>query len=728
MTIDRSGGQIQHTPYPSIIVPDDKSSAMSASQLDNCYCAAFIRDLLAKGRSMACPVTILPVFMRNSTTCSMPLRDGSPSSRSSTAYTRNTELCGLSVRGRRRIGIIALGFLICAVATAGRLLMSCTLHMWYAYNQRADDQLLMMQSLPGYFESTDLYKLAKNQGYSYVLRFIGWSGVNVDLWYFAVWLLAALLCAVAVQRCFHMIGLSMFAYVYVLWNPLAFEDWMGTRVYRNSLFAPALFILVAGLLIFLTMVWELIRALNVDIPLSRAGRTAEGGKTAEAGSSAEAGRTVEAGHAGKTEAIILLKMAGIVVVAVLLGAWFALVFDLKEDSIWMVPMVGFALALAVAPVLRARLSENGLVSVTTKIGVVALCVLPAMVTAAIVGGMEDANNRHFGVRELNTRTSGELAGFISRIYSIDSPNQTVEVWSPADSIEKAFDSAPSLRAYPQIREYMERFQGEDQLTGDFISWRMLDAIDQSPLTMRDEAEVQRVFAKANAELDRAFAEGRLRKTDKIAISASLVPRTPDEIGELFAPSRDVYANTVTLDGNYAIGSESLGLYYSGQVRTPSRMAGLKQLNLDIDDLSPQAVPWFTRADAETVAWQVMTAYRTINLAMIAVAVAAVLSSVSMVLVRAVRGRLSVCGRSAVRGGSAVCGRSAWPSMGWLGLSACLLAYAYCYAFFAYWYAQYLHNDRITFFYVAGLITPLIDIGLLLAVGAYLRLFVGKRRD
>ncbi|PLS29964.1 hypothetical protein Uis1B_2198 [Bifidobacterium margollesii] len=683
---------------------------------------------------MTCPVTILPVFMRNSTICSLPLRDGFPGSRSSAAHTRNAELCGFSVRGRRRTGIIALGFLICAVATAGRLLMSCTLHMWYAYNQRADDQLLMMQSLPGYFDSTDLYKLAKNQGYGYVLRFIGWSGVNVDLWYFAVWLLAALLCAVAVQRCFHMVGLSMFAYVYVLWNPLAFEDWLGTRVYRNSLFAPVLFILVAGLLIFLTMVWGLIRSLNVDIVPSRSGRTVEADRTVEAGESVkvdrtvgagksvESGNSVEADHAGETEAIILLKMAGIVVFAALLGAWFALVFDLKEDSIWMVPMVGFALALAAAPVLRARLSENVLVSVTTKIGVVALCVLPAMVTVAIVGCIEDANNRHFGVRELNTRTSGELAGFISRIYGIDSPNQTVEVWSPADSIEKAFDSAPSLRAYPQIREYMEQFQGEDQLTGDFISWRMLDAIDQSPLTMRDEAEVQRVFAKANAELDRAFAEGRLRKTDKIAISASLVPRTPDEIGELFAPSRDAYANTVTLDGNYAIGSESLDFYYSGRVHAPSRMAGLKQLNLDIDDLSPQAVPWFTRADAETVAWQVVAAYRAINLAMIAVAVAAVVSSVSVALVRAVRRGSVVRGVSAVRGGSA------WSSLGWLGLAACLLAYAYCYGFFAYWYAQYLHNDRITFFYVTGLIAPLIDIGLLLAVGAYLRLFAGGRCD
>ncbi|PJM75391.1 hypothetical protein [Bifidobacterium simiarum] len=737
---------------------------------------------------------------------------------------RHIEFCGVL-----RIVLIVLGLIVCAVATAGRLLMSNTLHMWYAFNQRADDQLLMMQSLPGYADSTDLYKLAKNQGFAYFLRFIGWSGVNVDIVFFTVWLAAALLCAVAMQRCFHVIWLSMFTYVYVLWNPLAFEDWLGTRVYRNSLFAPALFILVSGLLILLTLVWGLVRSISTSRAVGKSGPTSVSGAAVMSAPASAPGLTNvprsrdAAAHPPRPvrsrlvpnlppraraiirATLLTLRIVVIAAFAVLLGACFALIFDLKEDSIWMVPMVGFALALAAAPALgprrfgpawsgstrsdpkqnqsgpaRSGSAQSGksavifavIVSVAKRLGVILLCVLPAVTTYAGVQIIKANNDRDFGVSLLNTRTSGEIAGFISRIYSIDSPNQTVSVWSPGDSITKAFRAAPALRQYPEIWEYMEQFaktpNGNDddrrsdgslnangssnsdgvvgvnedgQLTGDFISWRMLNAIDQSSLTMRDEAKVQRVFAKANAELDRAFAQGRLKKTDKIAITPSLVPRTPDEIGELFAPSWRAYANAVTLDEGYAIGSSSATQYYSSAIWSPSRQEGLRQLNVDPDDLSPQPVAWFTRSDAVATAKWVASAYRTVNMVLIAAAVGAVLSAIMMTGLRGVRavrrwierrrssGR-SVSGRIAGRpdddrpdGDRPVL--AAW---GWISLSVCLLIYAYAYCFFAYWYAQYLHNDRITFFYVTGLITPLIVIGLLLAVGSYLRMFAGIGRE
>lgn len=131
-----------------------------------------------------------------------------------------------------RICVAVVAFFL-AVCTGFRLVVSLTLHMWYAWDQMADDRLLMDQSLPGYFESQGRYKLAKNQGYSLWLRFIAGTGINVDVAYFLIWFVAAVLVAVAIWRLFHKRWLSLFAYMYVLWNPLAFDNWIGIRVYRN---------------------------------------------------------------------------------------------------------------------------------------------------------------------------------------------------------------------------------------------------------------------------------------------------------------------------------------------------------------------------------------------------------------------------------------------------------------------------------------------------------------
>ena len=141
----------------------------------------------------------------------------------------------------RKLGIpsrygLALAGLLMLIATAFRFMMSVTLHMWYAYTQVADDALLMSYSFDDYFSSTDYYKLAKNQAYGYFLRFVSWSGINIDIVYFLVWLIAAILMSIAMYRLFSTLWISMASYIYILWNPIAFESWQahGSTVIRFS--------------------------------------------------------------------------------------------------------------------------------------------------------------------------------------------------------------------------------------------------------------------------------------------------------------------------------------------------------------------------------------------------------------------------------------------------------------------------------------------------------------
>ncbi|KAB5607898.1 hypothetical protein [Bifidobacterium jacchi] len=67
------------------------------------------------------------------------------------------------------------------LATIGRLTMSLTSHMWFRYDQVADDWLLMSQSLPDYAQAKNHYRLAKNQSFSMWLSIIYETGINVDV-------------------------------------------------------------------------------------------------------------------------------------------------------------------------------------------------------------------------------------------------------------------------------------------------------------------------------------------------------------------------------------------------------------------------------------------------------------------------------------------------------------------------------------------------------------------
>lgn len=571
----------------------------------------------------------------------------------------------------RKLGIpsrygLALAGLLMLIATAFRFMMSVTLHMWYAYTQVADDALLMSYSFDDYFSSTDYYKLAKNQAYGYFLRFVSWSGINIDIVYFLVWLIAAILMSIAMYRLFSTLWISMASYIYILWNPIAFESWQGTRVYRNSLLTPVLFILVALLVVFLTF----------TIP-----RTLS---TAPAHASA-ASSAYNRQHVLHLPQLLRFSLLGIII-----GLLFTFIYDLKEDSVWLVPMFVFVLGVKSFMVARTSLPTS------KKVGIVLLCILPAFVSFLGLQTLKFCNYRNFGAYQLNTRCSGEIAGFVYRIYKIDSPHQNPIIWAPADSIEKAESVSPTLRSEPSIIQYVETRDfafpniRQNPLKGDFVTWQMLPAIADTKMGMKDEKPAQLFFAQVNREIDEAFNDGRLKKTDKISIAPSLVPRTPAQITEMLKPSWNMFLNSFILMTNYTVTyHRNTPTYKADTVADPE---GLEQLNIDPMNPNPTVIRGFSFSDAQNVARNSVRVYRIINVLLALILICSFAAAV----------------RGSIRGDSR--------KLALYGLSLCLIAYGFVYSFFVYWFVQYVGNDYVQFFYTTGPITPLLCTGLLLGLG------------
>ncbi|BDR54106.1 hypothetical protein KIMH_02170 [Bombiscardovia apis] len=542
--------------------------------------------------------------------------------------------------------------------TFGRLALSLTLHMWYAYTQRADDALLMSYSLPEYPHSHDYYKLAKNQAYGFFLRFVSWSHINIDLVYFGVWLLAALCTAFALYRFFHITWLAVVSYCYILYNPLAFENWLGTRIYRNSLIVPSLFILLALLVLYLT-----------STPLPQSGKF--------------------------RPFIVGTWVAGQVLFYCLLGAVFAFIYDLKEDSVWLLPMFVFVVIVKLIQILRMHGSwmYRGIA--------LSICLLPLLSAAVTVKAVTTYNKRNFGIALLNTRTQGQVAGFVSRVYQVKSDHQTPYIWAPADSLDAVERVSPTLQSKPEIMDYVQHkdFAAPDihihPLEGDFLTWQMIAAIDNS-IGMDHEPQIQDFFRSVNQEIDAAFHNGDLKHTNKIALSSSLPARTPAQIGDLFGPSFDMMGDTLTLARYYEL-PHNRNTTNIGKHAIPNRI-GLRQLNIDIHNPNPQVLPWLNMEQARAIVQVIVVIYRIANLA------ACLAFALTLVL------------------GAKQLWYKHWNvGLAATGLSLCLVLYAFVYAFSVAWFIEYTRTAYYQFFFTVGSITPLIGVALLLSLGSLVSL-------
>lgn len=556
---------------------------------------------------------------------------------------------------------IFIVFLV-GVLSVLRLIMSLSLHMWYAWDESFDDQLLMSYTSRDHFFSLDNLTLAKNAGYSYWLLLVYLLKVPIDVAQFLIWLIAAFVVTVAFYSVFANIFISIFVYLYVLWNPLAFENWLGTRVYRNSLVPPLMFILLGLLIIFMNKICPLLFHKNekiADIKCS--------------------------------------KIISFFIISVFLGIVFAFVYIQKEDSIWLLPMYIFCVGYTFISILR-RVSNKKKKIYLTIISLVPLIMAWGGVTAA-----SSINWVFHGVNVLNTRTEGEIAEFASNVYQIENPDQTTEIWAPVSSIEKAFSASATLQKNPKLLQSIKTviFAGGDinknPLTGDHFAWQLRFAIDDS-MGWNSESEIQAYFKQVNLELEEAFNSGVLQRTNKITLSNSMVPMTSSEITSLIKPTfRAFYWSINPLEQYMVTSSKNDTLNEVRKISSEGNtdkgesdvLFGYRRLGIDPHDPNPEFVSFSL---CQNVANVVTIIYSIVNHLLL------IILFVNMVCI--IKTKIwRVSSRANI-----------------IIFSCLLLAYSFIYSFIVTWYDQFVESEYVTFFYTAGYISPLVVTSFIISLG------------
>ena len=403
-----------------------------------------------------------------------------------------------------------------AIATVCRVLLSQWIGNWYASDQTFDDYILVTYAnLTEHFRTPNINSLIKDMGYPLFLDFTHLTGLSYNIVLSIVWVIAAILMVKLFSRFTSKRGFLIFVYLFVLFTPCAFDYYTGTRLYRNSIIAPFLFI-----------VFSLMLILIVDV---------------------------------LTNKQITAKKILWNVIA--LSFFFTFTYYIKEDGFWMLPclLLMFALCIGMAIYHYFKNKDKQKLAQTLRL-VAALC-LPLVLFFAGTNFYKGVNYHFFGVYEINTRTEGELGKFVSNIYKIKSENRDKNYWAPYDAIEKAFDASETLQEYPELEDsilntvWFNNNETSSMIAGDFLTWVMRTSLDTTGIWQSDQ-QINELFDQVNQEISQAFSKGILEKDDRISLTSAGGSRSFEEILELQDEMVQAYKTAILLDGYGAVNAKT----------------------------------------------------------------------------------------------------------------------------------------------------------------------------
>jgi|GEM_PF-5369237 len=380
---------------------------------------------------------------------------------------------------------------ILSLFTIVRLYIGNSFPYWYLLTNQLDELLLIYNAhLSQYFANWNIHSLSKTIGYSLFLKFVNVIGLPYGFVLSLIWILGGILIVYAVYNYLtkNKIILALI-YLFIIFLPCGMDLFISGRVYRNAAIAPFLILFLSSLFIFMNKV------ISDDI-----------------------------------------SNRSLLIWAIVLGIIFTFNYYLKEDGIGILLL--FLASIFLVLILKfVPLVKNKSFNIKKSYKIIVLCIVPLLIFVGCTFAYSEINYQNFGVHDINTRTEGELGEFYHNLLLIDDKNNSDVYWVTYSTIDKVWNASPTLKSRPDLFEnwvHSGWAQGnlkENKLNGDTTAWSLRDALATSGL-YTDEKSTSDFFHKVNAELDDAFKNGDLNKSDKIFISKYAVGRSVGEIFDL----------------------------------------------------------------------------------------------------------------------------------------------------------------------------------------------------
>ena len=350
--------------------------------------------------------------------------------------------------------------------------------------------------------------LIKDMGYPVFLAVVR----NLGMYYTDAISLLWFLAAISFTYFFVMIthikhrGILISIFAFVLFSPLAFDSYVGLRVYRNGMLLPLYFTALSMMGIMFARSFS-------DNPAS--------------------------------------CLRGQFIFYLFFGLLFTFTYYVKEDGLWLLCCYFAILVLCCIKLLLYKQE-----SIKSRLCMVVILCMPFLVFSLGTAVYKSLNLKYFGVYEINTRTEGELGIFLKNIYRIKSQERSGKIWAPTDAIQKVFEVSETLQANPKLKDSImhTKWFGHDitknPIKGDFLGWVMMSSLNETQ-TCKSILEQEEYLHKVNQEINTAFQTGLLEKDDHIHLTSSMGGRTLKEILQLRFLLGYQYRTYITMhDVNY----------------------------------------------------------------------------------------------------------------------------------------------------------------------------------
>jgi hypothetical protein len=457
----------------------------------------------------------------------------------------------------------SLYFLVMVMLTVVRVRRGLLVGDFFLSSQYYDDALLMRYSeIRAHFTSPDVWSLCKTMSYPLFIAAGHVLHISYTMMVNLLWIAAAFSFWCMMERLFRQHILSILLYVYILFFPTAFEYMIGTRIYRNSIIAP-----------FVILTFSLMM-LNLNACVRKEEKTW----------------------------VMVLR-------AVITGLIFTFTCYIKEDGAWIVVSVGFFSAVSLIALIIRMIQSRKKDWNLRRFSVRVIClILPVVIYFAGTECYLSLNEKYFDVRAIQTRTGGKLGEFAENLYAIDAEGRSAIVWAPKDAIDQAVEVSPTLKSETGFLDklyhspWCEGDLTKSPFKGDLITWAVRYALDESGVWTSD-ADVEKLFGRIDNEIEAAFNDGRLKKSDRFQLLSSTGGMTGAEIRALFPIAGDAFRCAVGLNPyNGAI---------SDNETDDAQMTALAEKMLGVHNLSEKRTDQ-ERTEGEAFIARIVTIYRIVN--------------------------------------------------------------------------------------------------------------------
>lgn len=378
-----------------------------------------------------------------------------------------------------------------------RIYMGANLPIWFFINSSHDDVLLLTYSnLPKYFTQWNILTLTKNIAYPVFLFFVNLTGISYKLWLTILSLVSGSLVIYAINKFITKNKIILIlAFIFICFLPIGFDMFTTARVYRNAILMPCTLIYLTTLFIFINTV------------ISKR-----------------------------------FKCKKAIFWAIIVGLTFTFTFYIKEDGIMLLPILLASILAVIIFKFYKIIKENerhiSKSNAKRLIKIFIICIIPLLIFSAGTIGLKETNEHYFGVSEINTRNGGEMGDFWKNLLKIEDSNKNTDIWVPPSTIEKAWNASPTLQSRPDLLNdtlHTNWAQGDlkkNPLTGDTLLWAFRDSLHNVGL-YTNEQTASNFLSEVNDDLDSAFENGTIEKSDKIFISESANGKSLNEILELY---------------------------------------------------------------------------------------------------------------------------------------------------------------------------------------------------